>query len=295
MRSRTLLVAGVSAALLALAGCGSTVAGTPTAAGGGNTGGGGGGTSQKITTVSDLGAIVQHNASSKNSAHVTMAMNVGGMGAINATGDMKFDGAQSAEQMTMTLPGMGDMQMIVIGTTTYMKIPTDLAGLAGGTGASSKPWTKIDLSGNDALSKSLGSTAGLADQTDPTQLIKKIAQAGTITNVTQDTVDGAPATHYSITVDVQKMLTTMTGSADDTEKQALSQLGLKTMPFDIWVNSDNLPVKITTDMAFSGSAMGAGGAGTPTQVDVTVNYTNWGEPVNIQAPPADQVGTLGGN
>ena len=85
MRSRTLLVAGVSAALLALAGCGSTVAGTPTAAGGGNTGGG---TSQKITTVSDLGAIVQHNASSKNSAHVTMAMNVGGMGAINATGDM---------------------------------------------------------------------------------------------------------------------------------------------------------------------------------------------------------------
>ena len=291
MRSRMLLVAGVGATLLTLAACGSTVTGSPTPVAGGS---GGGGTTQKITTVSDLGALVQHNATSKNSAHVTMAMNVGGMGAINATGDIKFDGTQSAEQMAMTLPGMGDMQIVVIGTTTYMKLPSDLAGLAGGTGMT-KPWMKIDLSGNDALSKSLGSTAGLADQTDPTQLIKKIAQAGTITKVTQDTVDGAPATHYSITVDVQKMLTTMTGNADDTEKQALTQLGLKTMPFDIWVNSDNLPVNITTAMAFSGSAMSAAGGGAPTQVDVTVNYTKWGEPINIQAPPADQVGTLGGN
>ncbi|HEX9339033.1 MAG TPA: hypothetical protein VF892_24240, partial [Pseudonocardiaceae bacterium] len=147
------------------------------------------------------------------------------------------------------------------------------------------------LNGTDPASKSLGSTAGLADQTDPTQLINKIAQAGTITNVTHDSVDGVATTHYSITVDVQKMIATMGGSNNAAEKQAMSQLGLKSMPFDIWVNSDNLPVKITTDLAVGSMA----GAGAPSQVDVTVNYSHWGESVAIQAPPADQVGTLGGN
>ncbi|HEX4724454.1 MAG TPA: hypothetical protein VH333_18185 [Pseudonocardiaceae bacterium] len=294
MRSKTLLVAGLGAALIALAGCGGgTVTGSATPQGGAGAqqqGGAQPGGGQKITTVGDLGALVQHNASNKNSAHMTMSMDIGGMGAINASGDIRFDGTQSAEQMTMTLPGMGDMQMIVIGTTTYMKIPSGLAGVAGGSG-DGKPWMKLDVGGDDALSKSLGSTAGLADQTDPTQLINNIAKAGTITHVTQDEVDGAPATHYTITVDVQKMLATMGGSADDAQKQAMSALGLKTMPFDIWVNGDNLPVKITTDLAFANPAS----SGAPSQVNMTVNYTKWGESVNIAPPPADQVGTMGGN
>jgi hypothetical protein len=292
MRSKTLLVAGIGAALITLAGCGGgTVTGSATPQGGGGSGGSQQqqqGSGQKITTVGDLGALVQHNTSTKNTAHMTMSMDIGGMGAITASGDMKFAGTQTAEQMTMTLPGMGDMQMIMTGTTIYMKIPASLAGM--GSSDSTKPWMKLDLSGNDALSKSLGSTANLADQTDPTQLISKIAQAGTITGVTHDTVDGAATTHYAITVDVQKMIATMGGAADDAQKQAMSQLGLKSMPFNIWVNSDNLPVKITTDLAFANPASGA-----PSQVNMTVLYTKWGESVNIQPPPADQVGTMGGN
>ena len=294
MRSKTLLVAGIGAALISLAGCGGgTVSGSaqPQGATGGS-GGGSSSSSQKISTVSELGALVQHNASGKTSAHINMSMNMTGLGAITATGDMKFAGTQSAEHMTMTMPGIGDMEMIMIGTTSYLKLPSGLAGMTGGD--SGKPWVKIDLGGDSALAQSLGSTADLADETDPTQLISKIAQAGMITNISHDTVDGQPTTHYSITVDVQKMLATMgAGSAD--EKQAMSQLGLKSMPFDIWVNSDNLPVKITTDLAMSGLGASAGGSGAATQVDMTVTYTNWGESVNIQAPPADQVGTMGGN
>ncbi len=278
MRSRTLLVAGIGAALITLAGCGgTTISGSASPQGGGGAPG-----APKIASVADLGALVQHNASGKNAAHIQLAMTIPGAGAITAAGDMKFAGAQSAEQMTMTLPGMGDLQTVMVDKVVYLKIPSSLAGIAGGS--STKPWTKIDLTGSGALAKSLGSTANLADQADPTQLINQIAQSGTITSVRSEALNGVATKHYAITVDVQKMIATMgTGSA--AEQQSLSALGVKSMPFDIWVNSDNLPVKITTKLAMSG--LTGGGA---SEVDMTVTYSNWGESVNIQAPSADQVG-----
>jgi hypothetical protein len=283
MRSRTLLVAGIGAALITLAGCGGTsINGSATPQGGG----GAPAAAPKIASVADLGALVQHNASGKNSAHIQLDMTIPGAGAITAAGDMKFAGAQSAEQMTMTLPGVGDMQMVMLGRTIYMKIPSSLAGLAGGAPTSAKPWMKIDLNGSSALSKSLGSTANLAGQTDPTQLINQIAQAGTITSVNAETLDGVATKHYTITVDVRKMLATMGTNMDPAQQQAMSSLGVTSMPFDIWVNSDNLPVKITTKIAVSGITASGGAS----EVDMTVIYSNWGESVNIQAPPADQVG-----
>lgn len=285
MRSKLLLVAGVGAAIVALSACGpNNVAGSATPQGGSGAAsqsqGASGGDSQKISTVADLGALVQHNASQKNSVHVQMDMSIPGAGAISAQGDMKFAGAQSAVQMTMNVPGAGAMQMVVVDGNFYMKLPAALA-------ASDKPWVKIDVSGNDALSKSLGSTANLADQTDPTQLIDKIKSAGTITNTTHEQLNGEDTTHYSINVDVKKMADSM--ASTDSEKAGLSQLGATTMPFDIWVNSDNLPVKIVTKVAFPDPTTGKS-----SQVSMTALYTNWGQPVTVTAPPADQVGTLGG-
>ena len=283
MRSRTLLVAGIGAALITLAGCGGTSINGSAAPQGG---GGAPAATSKIASVADLGALVQHNASGKNSAHIQLNMTVPGAGAITAVGDMKFAGAQSAEQMTMTLSGVGDLQMVMIGKTIYMKIPSGLAGAAGGSAPSAKPWTKIDLNGSDALSKALGSTANLAGQTDPSQLINQIAQAGTITSVNAETLDGVATKHYAITVDMRKMLATIGTNMDPAEQQAMSALGVTSIPFDIWVNSDNLPVKITTKIAVSGITASGGAS----EVDMTVTYSNWGESVNIQAPPADQVG-----
>ena len=277
---KTLLVAGIGVALITLAGCGgNAVNGAASAQG---AGGAPQGSPGQIKTVADLGAIVQHNTGAKNAAHMTMTMNVSGMGAINASGDVKFGGGQTAEHMTMTMPSIGDMEMIMIGTTSYVKVPSSMAGMPGMT--SSKPWTKFDMNSMGAGTNSLGSTANLANQADPTQLISTITQAGTITNVTHDSV----GTHYTITVDMQKMIANLSGNNAAAQKQAMSQWGIKSMPFDIWVNSDNLPVKITTDLAMGGMTGSAS-----SQVGVTVTYTNWGESVTIAAPPADQVSTFG--
>lgn len=283
MRSRAFLVAGVGAAAIALAGCSSTISGSAAPVGAAHTGGGSSDPAG-IHTVADLGAAVEHNTAA-SSVHLTMSVSIPGAGDITATGKVKFAGAQTQEQMVMALPQVGAMQMVLSSGQLYIELPPNLMG----TLNVDKQWVRIDLGGSNPLAQSLGSEADLADQANPSQLINQIAAAGTITKVTQETLNGQPTTHYSITVNVAKMAQTMTGG-NASEKQALSQLGITTMPFDIWVNSSNLPVKIITSFAFADPT-----SGQSQQVKITVNYTMWGLPVDIVVPPASQVGTLGGN
>jgi hypothetical protein len=285
MRSRTLLVAGVGAAVIALAGCSPTsISGSAAPQGAGAPAASSSG--ERISTVADLGAVVQHNASAKNSVHVQMTMSIPGAGGIDASGDMKFAGARSAVRMTMTLPSLGDMQMVMVEGTVYLKLPSDLAGMMGA--GSTKPWVKVDLDASDPTAKSLGSAADLAGQSDPSALIEQIKSAGTITKVTQEQIDGEQTTHYAITVDAKKLAGTM--PSDDTQKQALSALGVTTIPFDVWVDSADLPVRVVTRIAYPDPT-----GGQSQEVAMTANYTHWGQPVSITAPPADQVGTFGGH
>ncbi|HEX3589583.1 MAG TPA: hypothetical protein VHV74_08115 [Pseudonocardiaceae bacterium] len=284
VRGRGLLVAGVGVAAIALAGCSPTsISGS--AAPQGATGHSGQGQQQETTaaSVSELGAQVQHTTTVHNTVHMDMTMTVPEAGSISATGDMKF-GSSVAEQMTMNLPSVGSMRMVLVDGTIYLKLPSSLTQELG----SDKPWAKISLNGDDPLSQSLGSTTDLAGQADPSQLLKQIASAGTITKVSHETLNGQPVTHYAITVDVAKMAQTMTGNAQ--EKQALSQLGISTMPFDIWVDSNNLPMKIVTKVAYDNPVSGGSEA-----VSIQVNYSNWGQPVTISAPPSSEVGELGGH
>jgi hypothetical protein len=71
-------------------------------------------------------------------------------------------------------------------------------------------------------------------------------------------------------------------------RQLISGSGV-TMPativYDVWINSTNLPIRV----AFTENVTRAG---TATKVTVDMTYTQWGAPVRIQAPPADQIGPL---
>jgi hypothetical protein len=282
MRRKSLVIVGAGAALLALTACGPSVAGSAAPAGGASgaasQGQAQGGSDTKVSTVAELGSLVQHNASAKNAVHIDMNMTMNSTD-VTASGDMKFAGSQSAMQLNMTIPGAGSMEMVLVDGVEYMKLP---AGMAPG----GKPWVKLDLSSGNPASAALGSSAAMTQQADPSTLIDKIKSAGTIKSVTQEQLNGQDTTHYSITVDPKKMAADM--GATDTEKQALGQLNVGSMPFDVWVDSNNLPVKITSKTATSVAGAGA------IEATVTVNYTKWGEQVNVQAPPADQVGTLGG-
>jgi hypothetical protein len=87
------------------------------------------------------------------------------------------------------------------------------------------------------------------------------------------------AHHYTVTINTARAL-----AANPAFKgQDLSKLGMpKTLHTDVWLDSDNRPVKMTVVIG--------------TLLSLEVHVSKYGEPVAVHAPPAGQVGTfsLGG-
>jgi hypothetical protein len=279
-RSSLLLGASAVVASVALTACGahdvsgSAIGSNGVAAQGGSTATGG-----QIRTMDDLANAVGSDVNHKNSVHLTMSADLPGAGSMSGSGDASFAQPVS-EQLTMSAQGM-QIKMILLDNAFYMDVPE----LQQATG---KPWLKIDGSGNDPVDQAFGSMIKLTQQNaDPSQILTQLEGAGTLQSTTQETVDGQATTHYKVQVDVNKMIAKQT---DPTTKQLLQQAqahGMGNYPVDVWLaNSDNLPVKmqvVTPTADATGSA---------TQVTMTMNFTNWGEPVHITAPPADQVGSF---
>jgi hypothetical protein len=273
---KTGLVAASLVLALSLAGCGSKEAGTPVA--GDGTGGGGstGGASGQSKTFDALGlaAAINDNSKAKQSAKIAMTMDAAGQ-SIKVDGQVKMD-ANPAMQMTMDMASM-KMEMVLVDKVLYMKLP---AGMGGGT-ASAKPWVKISKDGDDPISKQMGTMLdSIDDSFDVGKQMEQLKTAGTITKQEKETLDGEQTTHYWITLDMVKMAQ----SDDPTVKKAAEDAaagGLKTMDMELWANADNLPVQITTKMAVAGQS-----------VSMKMTYKDWGKPVTITAPPADQVGEM---
>lgn len=273
---RTWLVTGVGTVLLAVTACApTTVTGTarpqvrPAAP-----------VPAAVRSVSELGAAVRHVAARHESVHVDLALTIPDAGRITASGDLRF-GSSVAERMTMTMPGVGDLRMLLVDGRVYVRLPDGLAGALG----SAKPWSAVDVTGSNPLAESLGSETSAAGQADPTRLVQQIARAGAITRVTAESLAGTPTTHYAITVDVAELAAT---AGTESQRAALSELDVRTMPFDLWVDGDGLPARIVSQLAYADPISDGS-----EKVDLTADYTRWGEPVAITAPPADQVGTLG--
>jgi hypothetical protein len=184
----------------------------------------------------------------------------------------------------------------------YQRIPSQAAGLTGG-----KQWIAMDLNqaasnqGNTGLSGLLASAPS-----DPSDLLMYLtAVEGQVKTVGPDTVDGAQTTHYDATIDLDKVATLDPGAASTT-KQLEQQLGSNSLPIQLWVDQQNRVRKISLDENIAHPVPGSttsGGTATTGQngqqltigsvhVSVTVTMSDYGTPVHIVAPPADQTDNL---
>ncbi|HEX3784595.1 MAG TPA: hypothetical protein VHX38_33460 [Pseudonocardiaceae bacterium] len=281
MRAKSLLVGGaVVVSLGLLAGCGSTVTGSPTAAGASPSGSQGGAGSQlgaQVRTVADLSNLVGDSVQQATTVQVKMVS-----GASTTSGSIKF-GNPVAEQMTVSTGGTTGEQVILLDNNFYIQVP-GMSDMSGG-----KPWMEIKTSdsSNPAAQFFTALVSSIQQSADPANMIKNIEASGTLTKSDSEQLNGEQTTHYSITVNIDKMIANQTNA---TMKQLLGlaqQKGLTDYPVDVWLNSSGLPVQTTIDMPSINMGAGASGGGL-----ITVTYSNWGAPVTITPPPADQVGSL---
>jgi hypothetical protein len=185
---------------------------------------------------------------------------------IEGSGGFRFATTDVAAAMTVTVPGLGKVQVILLPQAFYLRLPAS-TGLPTG-----KPWMKIstDATGNDRGSAAFGPLMDQLRQSFDPQSNLGILQATTgLKAAGTERVDGVPTTKYTATVDLAK--------AGD-QYRALVGQGVTTLDYSIWVDRDDLPRKFSTVVP------------TP-QGDVTASgtYRDWGRPVHIAAPPAGQV------
>ncbi len=256
----TALLAGV-----ALTGCSGSSSSGAASSGGPSTAS----PSPSSAATADAAALVARVSSASGqlkSAHIVVTSSTAGKGS-TFSGDVSYDPLRLA--LTVGVAGK-TLEERIIGDVAYLKLPA---------GSSAKPWVKLNLA---AVAKSLGVDMNSSvDSSNPAQAVQLLEKSADLKNLGSATVSGVPTTHLSGTVDVAKVYPSLTGSARTQYQQMVQQLGLKDEHMDLYVTSQDIPIKIVQSFTAKTGA-----------TTVTVLLSKLNQPVSVTAPPASQVGTL---
>jgi len=270
MRKLTTAIAATGLAAIAVAGCTSSKTdGTPapppsTPGSSGAQTGGGGGAGGSVAGAAFVAAATTA-VEQAQTVKVKETMSLLGI-PLTANGVAKFDDQTVAADVSSSTP-VGPVQVIIVGGDVYVK------GL--NQGAAGKPWTK-----NAGESQDIASAL---KQSDPRLALEMFSDVGTLEQVGTENINGVSATHYAVTVELAKIAQQHPELAS--VLNALIKQGIKTQDVQLWVDSQKRPVRIVTSADLPNPAK----PGSKIASNQTVDFTDWGAPVTIQAPPADQV------
>ena len=110
---------------------------------------------------------------------------------------------------------------------------------------------------------------------------------GTVVDLGAEDINGVSAHHYAVTVDLDKAFASL--SPEDRAKAEAGMAALGTdgrLPMDVWLSDAGLPVRTVFDT-------GTSAAGAMLSMHMQMDLTDFGVPVNITPPPADQVLNVG--
>ncbi|MFF4577765.1 LppX_LprAFG lipoprotein [Streptomyces sp. NPDC001389] len=148
-------------------------------------------------------------------------------------------------------------------------------------------WLKFDAKNPDpAASKRMQGADGPAE--NPGDRAGDLMGAKDLKTVGEETVDGVKTRHVSGTVTVEQMrasLATATPEARERREKSLQKLegeGVTTMNTDMWIDESGHTRQVRNRADAKSGPM-----------DVTIKFLDYNKPVDITAPPADQVLDLG--
>lgn len=255
MHSRRILTAvAVVPFLIGAAACSdnSTTSGDskPSASSTGDAGNGDGG--GPTLTTDNFAARLTAAQADAGTAHMEGKIAAAGTGAVTLSADLRLDPQDAAAHMTMTSPQFGqDIEAILLDETMYLKVP----GLP-----PSKPWLKMDLS--NAPLPGLGSL-------DASAVLRGLEGAITLKPLGQEDVSGVDARHYEVTVDAKQAIEALGGTGSVPAGQLPKRL-----TYDVWVDDQDLVRRISMEIS---------------TVSIDMTFSDYGEPVDISAPPAGQI------
>jgi hypothetical protein len=184
--------------------------------------------------------------------------------------------------------GKGPLEVVTDGNDVYVKVGA-LGSLLGAT--SDKTWAKLSLA--DAPGPGAGGGTGAV--ADGTEILGVLGQAGEVTTVGNEAVRGVDTTHYRGTLDVATALDQLPADQRSQAATRLGQVGIDpeavSVPVDVWIGQDDLVRRVQVGLDASQIKSGASAAGDLTAT-VTIELYDFGAPVDVTVPPADQVFTV---
>jgi hypothetical protein len=218
---------------------------------------------------------------------------------LHVTGDVAYvldpdDLTSLRERLLLDIPSIGMMPggevELIIGkdSVVYVRAPMLASYIPAKT-----PWIKLDPS---SLPQQQGGVGAATAALDPAAILAALEGAISVDEVGSETVDGDDATHYRATVDLVKLLPSMADLAPDAPtdaemqeaKDKLAELGLDTLPIELWVDGDGYLKQIQLALDLSTIAPDRPGA----SFSVTLTLSDIGEDISIDVPPASQVTDL---
>ncbi|PKW19939.1 hypothetical protein [Saccharopolyspora spinosa] len=218
------------------------------------------------SSFKDISSLVS-SAKSSMSEKKTVTVSFEGTGAIQSLGSTKCQLDIAQTEMACT----GPTEMVFTRDGLYIKSP-QLAQLSGDP---SKPWLK--MSANDSMAQQLGQLGKIND------FGAMLPPGSTITASTKEQVDGQDATRYEIVTDL-KAAVVGAKAEEKAAYEALVGAGVSEIKQTVWLDAEGLPIKANSTTP----ALNVAGQQIP-ESTMTVRYSDWGKPVQINIPPADQV------
>jgi hypothetical protein len=222
-----------------------------------------------------------NSAMADRTAHIAINLNgKAGGAAITSSGTGSIDFNQNAVQLQMPVSAGGqqvDLQLLYLGGTMYEGIP-GLDQLEPG-----KSWISIDTS---AISQSVGvgSTGSLGVTNNPAAMLRLLAQNGnTVTSLGASTIDGIGVQGYAVIISQSQMRSELANAKlPEWIRQAISKVNFNHLNYKVYVDSQGLlrreALAIQMTVASHSIAM-----------NETLDFSDFGTPVSISAPPPDQV------
>lgn len=183
----------------------------------------------------------------------TFAMNTGGASGYSATGEADFSTVPPSMHVSMEIAQLPEpIEMIIVDNTLYQTSP--------GTGGK---FTATSLDDPSSPFASLG------DQLDIRSQFEAMEKAITAATYVGEE-DGLE--HYSLVLDSAALL-----AEQGTDTSTLPEGTLPdSFAYDLWFDDDGYFRKMEAGLGDLGGKL-------------TATYDNWGEPVDISAPPASQI------
>ncbi|MDR6867611.1 hypothetical protein J2Y69_002215 [Microbacterium resistens] len=197
------------------------------------------------------------------SVHFTQSTGIEGQ-SISSTGDLVLDEDPNVVRLALItqMPGGATMEMRIVDGVTYANMGEATQNL----------FARVDGTNSSA-------TLGVsADQVNVATQVESFSAAlvGFSSQEGAETIDGVVTTQYTLTLDTAKLL----ASQGVTDLPDVSAIG-ETVAYEMFVGPDDLPRRMTMNLA---------------NMPIQMDYTRWGEPVEISAPSAEQMtdAVLGG-